>query len=45
MEEPAEAIGLSKAGLQWPQIIIQSKREKKECVVHKQVVYRLIKQN
>ena len=36
MEEPAEAIGLSKAGLQWPQIIIQSKREKKEWVFHKQ---------
>ena len=28
MEEPAEAIGLSKAGLQCPQIIIQSKEKR-----------------
>lgn len=36
MEEPAEANSLSRTGLQWSQIIIQSKekREKKELVVH-----------
>ena len=40
MEEPAAAIGLSKAGLKWPQIIIQSKENRKSG---KTSVYRLIK--